>query len=261
MDEPADSRAYVVMTIEDAEHIPADKRAAIIAAWPAHERDARSRGIPMMGSGRIFPYPHEAIIEQPILHIPAYWKKGWGIDFGIDHPFAAVLMLWDVDNDVLHVHHTIRMANALPLQHAQPMLQIGAAVPVFWPQDGTQRSKDGTGDTLAASYRKHKLLMHHDHATWPEGGLSTEAAVMDMQERITTGKFKVASHLADWLHEYDMYHRKDGQIVKVNDDLLSATQKGLMMRRFFRPVNLGEKRSQRRGPNDGQAADVDFDLF
>jgi hypothetical protein len=84
---------------------------------------------------------------------------------------------------------------------------------------------------------------------------------MDMQERITTGKFKVASHLADWLHEYDMYHRKDGQIVKVNDDLLSATQKGLMMRRFFRPVNLGEKRSQRRGPNDGQAADVDFDLF
>jgi phage terminase large subunit-like protein len=163
MDEPADSRAYIVMTIEDAEHIPAEKRAAIIAAWPAHERDARARGIPMMGSGRIFPYPHEAIIEQPILHIPAYWVKGWGIDFGINHPFAANLMLWDKDNDVIHVHATIRMADALPLQHAQPMLIQGAAVPVFWPQDGTQRSKDGTGEPLAAAYRKHKLLMHHEH--------------------------------------------------------------------------------------------------
>jgi phage terminase large subunit-like protein len=260
MDEPADSRAYIVMTIEDAEHIPADKRAAIIAAWPAHERDARARGIPMMGSGRIFPYPHEAIIEQPILHIPAYWVKGWGIDFGINHPFAANLMLWDKDNDVVHVHATIRMADALPLQHAQPMLIQGAAVPVFWPQDGTQRSKDGTGKPLADSYRKHKLLMHHEHATWPDGSLSTEAAVIEMQERITTGRFKVASHLADWLHEYDMYHRKDGVIVKVNDDLISATQKGLMMKRFFRAVSLGEKRTARRR-NDGMAADVDFDLF
>jgi phage terminase large subunit-like protein len=260
MDEPADSRAYIVMTIEDAEHIPAEKRAAIIAAWPAHERDARARGIPMMGSGRIFPYPHEAIIEQPILHIPAYWTKGWGIDFGINHPFAANLMLWDKDNDVIHVHATIRMADALPLQHAQPMLIQGAAVPVFWPQDGTQRSKDGTGEPLAAAYRKHKLLMHHEHSTWPDGGLSTEAAVIEMQERITTGRFKVASHLADWLHEYDMYHRKDGQIVKVNDDLISATQKGLMMKRFFRAVALGEKRTVRRR-DEGQARDVDFDLF
>lgn len=260
MDEPSDSRAMVVMTIEDAEHIPPEKRAEIIAGWPAHERDARARGIPMMGSGRIFAYPHETLIEQPILHIPAYWRKGWGIDFGINHPFAAVLGLWDTDNDVIHIHHTIRMGDALPLQHAQPMLAAGAAVPVFWPQDGTQRSKDGTGEPLAAAYRKHKLLMHYEHATWPDGGLSTEAAVIEMQERITTGRLKVAAQLGDWWHEYDMYHRKDGMIVKVNDDLISATQKLIMMKRFMRAVALGEKPTQRRR-NDGQAADVDFDLF
>lgn len=260
MDEPSDTRAMIVMTIEDAEHIPADMRAGIIAAWPAHEREARARGIPMMGSGRIFPYPQEALIEQPILQVPLYWRKGWGIDFGINHPFAAVLMLWDADNDVVHIHHAIRMADALPLQHAQPMLATAAAVPVFWPQDGTQRSKDGTGEPLAAAYRKHKLLMHHGHATWPDGGLSTEAAVIEMQERITTGRLKVASHLADWLHEYDMYHRENGMIVKVNDDLLSASQKGLMMKRFFRPVQLGGQTAKHRR-QDGVASDVDFDVF
>lgn len=260
MDEPSASRGMIVMTIEDAEHIPASKRAEIIAGWPAHERDARARGIPMMGSGRIFPYPHESLIESPINHIPAYWTKGWGVDFGIAHPFAAVLMLWDKDNDVIHVHHTVRMADALPLQHAQPILAAGAAVPLFWPQDGTQRSKDGTGEPLAAAYRKHKLLMHHEHATWPDGGLSTEAAIIEMQERITTGRFKVASHLADFFSEYDMYHRKDGLIVKVNDDILSACQKGIMMKRFFRAVALGGQVTHRRR-DDGQARDVDFDLF
>jgi phage terminase large subunit-like protein len=260
LDEPSPHRQHIVMTIEDAEHIPAEEREAIIASWPAHERDARARGIPMMGSGRIFPYPHESIIEQPIQHIPAYWVKLWGIDFGIDHPFAAVLILWDKDNDVIHIHHTIRMVGALPIQHAKPMLAVGASVPVAWPQDGNQRSKDGTGAVLATSYRKEKLLMLPKHATWPEGGLSTEAAIVEMNDRITTGRLKIASHLADWLHEFDLYHRKDGMIVKVNDDLLSATQKALMMKRFARAVSLGRK-VDRRDDNGGMAQGVDFDLF
>jgi phage terminase large subunit-like protein len=260
MDDPSADRAYIVMTIEDAEHIPASERAKIIAGWPAHERDARARGIPMMGSGRIFPYPHESIMEPPITHIPAYWGKLWAIDFGIGHPFAAVLLLWDRENDVVHVHHTIRMSDALPMQHACPMKMIGKSVPVAWPQDGTAREK-GTGETLAVRYRKEGgLLMLADHATWPDGGLSTEAAILEMQERTVTGRFKVANHLADFFQEWDMYHRKDGIIVKVQDDILSATQKGLMMKRYARNVALGSHGASRnRGPQE--ASDVDFDLF
>ena len=171
LQEVSATRAVVTMTIEDAEHIPADKRAEIIEAWPAHERDARARGIPMMGSGRIFPYPHEMLMEPPLTHIPPYWTKLWGVDFGVGHPFGAALILWDKDNDVIHLHHTIRIAGALPLQHAYPMKMIGRNVPVAWPQDGTLRSKDGTGETLAASYRKQGgLIMLPDHATWPDGG-------------------------------------------------------------------------------------------
>jgi hypothetical protein len=38
--------------------------------------------------------------------------------------------------------------------------------------------------------------------------------------------------LSDWFEEYRLYHRKDGLIVKLADDLLSATRYALMMRRF-----------------------------
>jgi hypothetical protein len=73
----------------------------------------------MLGSGRIFMTPEDAITEPPLEYIPAHWAKLWGIDIGIGHPFGAVLMLWDRDNDVVHVHHVIRMADALPLMHAR----------------------------------------------------------------------------------------------------------------------------------------------
>jgi len=41
-----------------------------------------------------------------------------------------------------------------------------------------------------------------------------------------------------YLEERRLYHRKDGEIVKLRDNVLSATRYGYMMRRFFKP--LGE---------------------
>ena len=70
------------------------------------------------------------------------------------------------------------------------------------------------------------------------GGNGVEAGLMDMLDRMQTGRFKVAAHLADWWEEFRLYHRKDGKIVKENDDLLSATRYALMMIRHAktRPV-------------------------
>ena len=99
------------------------------------------------------------------------------------------------------------------------------------------------------------------HARWPDGSLSTEAAIVEMCQRIETGRLKVAAHLADWLAEFDQYHRKDGMIVKLHDDLLSATQKGIMMKRYARAVNLGDKPTNKRRNPDGVADGVDFDVF
>jgi phage terminase large subunit-like protein len=260
LDEPSPDRGVITMTIEDALHIPVEERARIIAAFLPHEREARARGVPTLGSGRIFMAPEETICEAPLEYIPAYWVKLWGIDFGIDHPFAAALILWDKDNDVIHVHHCIRISDALPIQHAAAMKPIGAAIPVAWPQDGTQRRDDGK--PMSDHYKRQGLLTLPEHATWPDGGVSTEAGILEMDERERSGRLKYAAHLSDILEERRFYHRKDGKIVKLKDDLLSAVRIAIMMKRYARAVPLGGKAAERMAWGEGQLAmGVNFDVF
>ena len=258
LDEPSNDRGVVSMTLTDAGHIAPEDRAKIIAGYPAHERDARVRGIPIFGDGKVFAVVEETISEEPITHIPAHWAKLWGIDFGVNHPFAAVLCLWDRDNDVIHVHHGIKIKDGRARDHAAAMKPTGAGVPVAWPHDGTQREK-GSGETLSALYKAEGLLMLPEHATWPDGGYSVEACIKDMFDRMTTGRLKVAAHLGEWFNEFRQYHRKDGQLVKINDDLLSATMKVIMMKRKAQVVALGSEKRRRR--NDQVADGLDFDFF
>ena len=262
LNEPNESRGFVTMTIEDAEHISAEERKIIIAGYPAHERDARARGIPMLGSGKIFQVAEDAITEPAMSSVPEHWKKIWGIDFGIGHPFGAVLVLWDVDADCIHVHSAVRMQDegqgSLPIHHAKAMKAIAASAPVAWPQDGTAREKS-SGETLATLYKKEGLRMLPEHATWEDGGISTEAGIMEMQDRMTSGRFKVAAHLSQWFEEFRLYHRKDGKIVKEHDDLMSATRIAIMMKRFAQWVPLGGGTGMKR--RQEVADGVDFPLF
>lgn len=252
-------RATVTMTIYDALHYTDEDRARIIKSYPAHEREARTQGVPMLGSGRIFVYSDEAVAEPPLDYLPQHWPKLWGIDFGISHPFGAALIAWDKDADVVHLIHALKFEGQLPINHAAAMKAIGAQVPVAWPQDGTAREKT-SGKPLSDSYKQQGLLMLPEHATWPTGGVSTEAGILEMDQRFSTGRLKVAAHLSAWFEEFRMYHRKDGIIVKVNDDLLSATRIALMMKRHARLVPLGGPRGigVRR---QTVARDVDFPLF
>ncbi len=258
MDEPSEHRGIVHMTIEDAQHIKAADRQKIIEGYLPHEREARARGVPLLGSGAVFTMPESAVTEPSMSHVPLHWAKIWGIDFGIGHPFGGALIAWDKDTDVIHVIHAFKMADRLPIDHAAAMKPIGIEVPVAWPQDGTAR-ENTSGNALQLSYKKEDLRMLHEHATWPDGGRSTEAGILEMQERERIGKLKYASHLVELLEERRFYHRKDGQLVKIKDDILSAVRVAIMMKRFAKPVMLGGKRAPREGGT--VAKGLDFDYF
>ncbi|HXZ09751.1 MAG TPA: DNA packaging protein, partial [Paraburkholderia sp.] len=62
------------MTIDDAAHFSPAQRAAIVASYPTHERDARTKGIPSMGSGLVFPVSDEQIVCDPIA-VPKHWYR------------------------------------------------------------------------------------------------------------------------------------------------------------------------------------------
>jgi hypothetical protein len=146
----------------------------------------------------------------------------------------------------------------MPINHAARMKAIGAAVPVAWPHDGSKREHGGV--TIAAQYRRQGLLMLPTHATHRDGGgFGVEAGILAWGQRMQNGQFKVAAHLSDWFEEYLNYHRKDGLIVKVNDDLMSATRIGIMDIRHARVVNLGG-RVGKLGDGSNIAEGLDFPL-
>lgn len=223
------TRHVTRMTIDDAMHISVEKRAEIIASYPPHEREARIKGIPAMGSGRVYPVTEESIVKEAFTP-PMHWPQIGGLDFGWDHPTAAVKLAWDRDADVIYVTHAYRRKEATPLEHAAVLKPWGEQ-PWAWPHDGYQRDKR-SGGTLREDYARYGLSMAAKHATFPDGGNGVEAGIMDILQRMQSGRFKVFSHLEEWWSEFRMYHRKDGLIVKERDDLMDATRYAVMMLRI-----------------------------
>jgi hypothetical protein len=224
------SRNVTQMTIDDAEHYTPEQRAAIIASYPVHEREARIKGIPSMGSGRVFPVEEEAITCEPF-QIPSHWRQINGLDFGWDHPFAAVNLAHDTEADVVYVCKEYAQRESTPVIHAASIKPWGAWIPCAWPHDGLQHDK-GSGDALKAQYAGQGLNMLPEKATFTDGGNGVEAGVIEMLDRMQTGRWKVFSTCGGWLQEFRLYHRVDGVIVKERDDRISASRYAYMMRRF-----------------------------
>jgi phage terminase large subunit-like protein len=230
--ERSPDRSITTMQIDDVEHYSAEEKARIIASYPAHELEARTKGVPVLGSGRIFPVPEESIvIEQR--DFPSHWPHIGGLDFGYDHPAAAVELVWDRDTDTVYVARCYRARLETPILHAAAIRPWGNLL-WAWPRDGRRETMEGAGIALAEQYKEQGLDMCHEHAQFQDGSVSVEAGLMLMLDRMKTGRFRVFKHLLDWLEEFRLYHRKDGRVVKEGDDLLAATRYAVMMLRYAR---------------------------
>ena len=249
--EKSEDRFKVVMTIDDVDHYSEDEKKKIISSYPKHELEARTKGIPILGSGRIFPVSEETIaIEHR--DFPSHWPRIGGMDFGWDHPFAAVELVWDRDTDVVYVVKTHRLKEATPVVHAGAVRSWGKELPWSWPRDGKRETLEGAGIALAQQYKDQGLNLLHEHAQFEDGSVSVEAGLMDMLTRMQTGRFKVFKHLEDWWEEFRLYHRKDGKVVKEGDDLMAATRYALMMlRHASTKAAYSNFRREIRYPNHG----------
>lgn len=222
----------VMMTIDDVGHYTDEERAEIVRAYLPHERDARSKGIPTFGSGKVFTTDEDFLLEPPLLEIPDHWPQIIGLDFGWDHPTAASRLVIDPENDIYHLVSSYRQRQQTPVIHASAVKKWGDWIPVAWPKDGLQTDK-GSGLQLAQIYRGEGLQMLSDYAQFPDKrGNGVEAGLIEMQQRMDDGRFKVVNTNREWIDEYRMYHRIDGKINAVNEDLICSARYAVMMARF-----------------------------
>jgi len=238
--EKSPDRYVQMMTISDVGHFSDEEKARIIASYPKWEVEARTKGIPILGSGRIFPVEESKIVCEH-RDFPAHWPRIGGMDFGWDHPFAAVELVWDRDSDTVYVARCHRLKESTPLEHAAALRSWGSDLRWSWPRDGKRETLEGSGIALAEQYKAQGLNMLPEHAHFEDGSVSVEAGLMAMLDRMRTGKLKVFKEHLDWWQEFRLYHRKDGKVVKEGDDLLCATRYGLMSLRFAKTKSFNDK--------------------
>ena len=224
-----DDASEHVKTLRGKEgHLNDDVMEQILSAYSPHEREMRRFGRPSIGSGLIFPIPEEKLMIDPI-EIQDHWPRIAAIDFGWDHPTAVVWCAVDNESETFYIYDCYRASKASPAVHSEVIRQRPYFIPIAYPHDGNRRDSMGNPG-LAEQYRGHGCNFRLEHFTNPpglgqtKGSNSVEEGLMAMLQSMEAGKFKVFNTLPHWFEEFRMYHRKEGKVVALRDDLMSATR-------------------------------------
>ncbi len=210
--------AIVQATWDDAPHLSEKDKEELMASLPPHQRDARSKGIPQLGSGAIYPVIETDIVVEPF-EIPAFYTRCYGLDVGWNST-AAVWLAHDVDADIMYVTHEYKRGQAEPAVHAAAILARGDWIPgVIDPASRGRTQNDGT--QLLTLYRQSGLnISLADNAV--------ETGIFDIYKRLTTGRLKIFNSCRETLAEYRLYRRDEkGKVVKENDHLMDALRYGV----------------------------------
>ncbi len=248
-------RAVIQMTLDDATFYTKEEREEIANQYSEVQREARVKGLPALGEGLVYPVPDEQIKIDPF-PIPSYFRRLAAIDFGIGHPTAVVWIAHDPDSDTIYVTDVYRGVSPLYAVHVDAILQRPKWIPVAWPHDGL-KTEPKTGQTIADLYRKRGVMMLPISARYDDdsgGPQKKEPAILEILGRMETGRFKVFAQLTEWFEEKNLFHRKEGKVVALNDDVMMATIYAVMMLRYARN-DIDASRLQERAI-DGSAEDA-----
>lgn len=200
---------------DDVPHLSAETKKALLESIPPFQRDARSKGIPQLGAGAIFPIPESDILVDDF-KIPEHWPMAYGMDVGWNRT-ACVWAAWNRDTDTVYLFNEHYRGQAEPSIHADSIKARGDWVPgVIDPASRGRNQKDG--QQLIQQYKDLGLNLEFAFN-------GVESGLYEVWQRLSTGRLKIFRSLSNWLTEYRLYRRDEkGQVVKQNDHIMDATR-------------------------------------
>lgn len=200
---------------EEVPHLNEQQKAEILESYSPYEREARSRGIPSLGSGAIYPYFEEDITVEPF-PIPPYWPRAYGMDVGWNRT-AVIWGAIDPDSGQIYLYSEHYVGQAAPAVHASAIKGRGDWIwGVIDPRSDARNQVDGT--RLIDLYEQEGLLLN-------PADNSVEAGLWKTGQLLASGQLKVFNTLKNWFDEYRVYRRdENGKIIKKNDHIMDATR-------------------------------------
>lgn len=212
----ADSSKFVVMaTWDDVPHLDDAVKKELWDSIPPFQRDARSKGVPQLGAGAIYPVP-ESDIVVPDFSIPDHWPRSYALDVGWNRT-AAIWGAKDPETKIVYLYSEHYRGQAEPVIHAHSIKSRGDWIPgVIDPAARGRGQKDGA--QLLEQYQDLGLDL-------TPAVNAVESGLYDVWMRMSGGKLKVFSSLSNWRSEFRLYRRDEkGAIVKKDDHLMDATR-------------------------------------
>lgn len=198
---------------DDVPHLTEEAKASLFASIPAYQRDARTKGIPVLGSGAIFQVSADDYVV-PDMDIPAHWPRAYGLDVGWSKT-ACLHVALNRDSDCVYAYSEHYRSEAEPVIHAEAIKARGT-----WIRGAIDPASRGRnqidGRNLLDMYRQLGLdLTEADNAV--------EAGIYNITSRLTSGRLKVFKSCTNLLQEMRLYRRDErGRVVKSNDHLVDA---------------------------------------
>lgn len=210
---PGTTRYVVMCDWDHAPHLTEEAKKELWATIPAYQRDARSRGIPQLGSGAIYPVSESDIVVKPFA-IPDTWRKCYGLDVGWNRT-AAVWIAEDPHSKVWYAYSEHYVGRQEPALQAQAIRARGLQIPgVIDPAARGRGQRDG--NQLYQDYKDLGLNIQNAKN-------AVEAGLYEVWQMFTSGMLKVFEPLQNLREEYRMYRRDEkGHIVKDNDHLMDS---------------------------------------
>jgi len=207
------SKAVVQATWSDVPHLTEQAKNELLASIPAYQRDARTKGIPQLGSGAIYPVPESDVLVQDF-ELPEYYPRVYALDVGWNRT-AALWGARDNESGIVYLYSEYYKSQAEPVIHAQGIKSRGDWIPgVIDPASRGRSQFDGL--KLIQTYRELGL-------TLTESKNAVEAGIYETWQLLANGKLKVFKSLVNWLMEFRIYQRDEkGKVVKSNDHLMDC---------------------------------------
>lgn len=212
---------------EDVPHIPNDMKKALYNSYTAEEREARSRGIPSIGSGRIYPVLESDFVISPF-KIPPYWPRAYGLDVG----FGKTACIWgavDPETGTVYLTHEYYSGKELPEVHARSISRIGNWIPGAIDPSSRQGSvRDGR--RLVDEYRDLGL-----DVTLADN--SIEPGIFKVLNYLSSGRLKLFATCQNTLQEFRVYRYDDkGRPARNQEDHLMDAMRYLIVTGIKRAI-------------------------
>lgn len=209
------SKFVVMATWDDAPHLTKESKEELWKSIPPFQRDARSKGIPQLGAGAIYPVP-ESDIVVPDFEIPDHWPRFFGMDVGWNRTAAGFYAI-DREADVVYRYSEHYRGQAEPSIHAEAIKSRGSWIPGVCDPAARGRSQHD-GIQLLEQYKNLGLDLE-------VAKNSVESGLYEVWQRLSTGRFKIFQSCQNWLFEYRLYRRDEkGRIVKQNDHAMDESR-------------------------------------